>query len=434
MPLNIRFSAKVIDAARLRRLSREGFWVLFGQILTVSGSLFGVRILTEFLNPTAYGELALGMTIATVANQVLLGPFNQGVSRFYAPAVERGDLRGYFQAVGRLMLLAGGVLVLVGFFGIFGLAMAGRAEWLAITAGAFSFAVFSGFNTVLRGIQNAARQRNVVAILQGIEVWGRWLFAAGFLLCWGTRSAMAMYGYAVAAALIFFSQLAFMQNIGSERFSVRLKSNEWLKNIWTYSWPFSVWGIFTAVHLASDRWALEIFSTTKDVGFYLVLFQIGYLPITLLTGIFTQFLAPIFYQRVGDGRDEQRRSSVHHLSWRLTWLALTLTGGVYLFTRAFHDQIFKIFVGKEYLSISNLLPFMVLSGGIFAAAQIVSLNLMSQMKTRNMMMPKIITALIGVSLNLLGAHLIGLKGVVMASILFSGIHFLWMATLSRKLS
>ena len=49
---------------RLYRLSREGPWVVMGQTATVIGALAGVRLLSELLEPAAYGELALGMTAA----------------------------------------------------------------------------------------------------------------------------------------------------------------------------------------------------------------------------------------------------------------------------------------------------------------------------------------------------------------------------------
>lgn len=36
---------------------------------------------------------------------------------------------------------------------------------------------------------------------------------------------------------------------------------------------------------------------------------------TLLSGIFIQYLAPIFYQRVGDGTDSKRVSAVDEIKW-----------------------------------------------------------------------------------------------------------------------
>ena len=62
------------SAWHLRQLGGEIFWVGTGQVAVVVGSLVGIRLLTESLSPTAYGELALAMTIMTMANYLAMGP------------------------------------------------------------------------------------------------------------------------------------------------------------------------------------------------------------------------------------------------------------------------------------------------------------------------------------------------------------------------
>lgn len=42
------------------------------------GTLVGIRILTELMSPAEYGQLALGLTAATLASQVLWGPLSGG--------------------------------------------------------------------------------------------------------------------------------------------------------------------------------------------------------------------------------------------------------------------------------------------------------------------------------------------------------------------
>ncbi len=417
---------------RFRRLSKEGFWVVLGQAMAVLGALVGVRLLTELLDPAAYGELALGMTVATLVNQTVLGPLSNGVTRFYAPAQEQGDLGGYLKATRRLVSSATGIIILMILLTVVGLLIAGRTEWIAIAIAALVFAIFSGYNAILSGIQNAARQRSIVALHQGMESWARFLVAAGLMVLLGATSTVAMVGYAVAVILVLGSQTIFFRKIVPKNINTANKERIWQEQIWKYSLPFASWGIFSWAQQASDRWALGLFATTQDVGLYAVLFQLGYYPMAMTSGMATQFLAPIFYQRAGDVSDSQRNANVNKLSWQLTRLSLAVTGVVFLGALLFHTQIFRILVAKEYASVSHLLPWMLLAGGIFAAGQTITLNLMSQMKTQTMMTAKIVTALLGVTLNFAGAYWYGITGIVIAGILFSAAHFFWMAVLAKN--
>ena len=419
-------------SARFRRLFKESFWIVLGQAAAVVGSLIGVRLLTELLDPAAYGELALGMAVATLVNQTVLGPLYHGVTRFYAPAQEQGDLGGYLNAVRRLVLSATGIIALMILLTVAGLLVAGRTEWIAIAIAAIIFASLSGYNALLSGIQNAARQRAVVALHQGMESWARFLVAAGLLLWLGATSTVAIIGYAVAVMLVLGSQYVFFRKIVPKNVTGPHIEGRWREQMLKYSWPFSSWGIFYWAQSASDRWALEFFATTREVGLYAVLFQLGCQPVSMATGMAVQLLSPILYQRAGDASDSRRSANVNNLSWRLTWFSLSVTGAAFLVVLLFHTQIFWFFVAKEYASISYLLPWMVLAGGLFAAGQAMSLNLMSQMKAHTMVVAKIATAILGIIFNLVGAYLLGIAGIVFAGVLFSVLYFVWIVILANR--
>ena len=422
----------LFQSERLWRLCREGLWVTLGQIAAIAGGLFGVRLLTELLEPAAYGELALGMTVATLVNQVVLGPLGNGATRFYAPACEVGDLPGYLTALRRMVLSATAWIILAGLLLVVGLAIAKHTEWLGLTASALVFALLIGHNSILNGIQNAARQRSIVAIHRGMESWARFLAAAGLMVLLGATSTVAMVGFCMGVILVLGSQCLFFRKVIPKNVIETDIGRNWSEQIWKYSWPFASWGLFTWAQQASDRWALGLLTTTQDVGLYAVVFQLGYYPISMAAGMAMQFFAPILYQRAGDASDSRRNVNVNKLSWRLTGLAMGGTCAVFLVAVLFHTQIFHMFVAKEYASVSHLLPWMLLGGGVFATGQTISLNLMSQMKTQTMTMAKIITAVLGVIFNFAGAYLFGVVGIVFASVMFSVLFTVWIAMLSIK--
>jgi len=423
---------RFLKSKRFRRLSKEGFWIILGQAMAVVGALIGVRLVTALLEPAAYGELALGMTVATFVNQTLLGPLSNGVTRFYAPAVEKGNLGGYLSAVRRLVLSATGIIILIILFIVIGLVIAGRTEWIAIASAALFFAILSGYNSILNGFQNASRHRSIVALHQGMESWARFFVAVGFMLWLGATSAVAMVGYAMANILVLGSQYIFLRKIVPGHIAEAESGRSWSKQIWKFAWPYASWGIFSWAQQVSDRWALELFAKIQDVGLYAVLFQLGYYPMSMANGMAMQLLAPIMFQRAGDASDRRRNADVSKLCWRLTWVALGVTGAALCMGLLFHTQIFGLFVDKKYSSISHLLPWMLLSGGLFAAGQTFELNLVSQMKTPTIVVAKIITALLGVLLNFVCAYLFGITGIVFASVLFSVLYSIWMMMLSQR--
>lgn len=421
----------VIAAPRLRRLIKEGSWILLGQIATVAGALVLVRVLTEYLEPAQYGQLTLGLTAAALVNQVVMGGVSNGISRFYAIASEANDLPNYLAAARRLMAYAAVATVAIALLLVAGLLAFGFSQWMGLAAAALLLSVLNGFNAALNGIQNAARQRAVVAFHGGLDAWLKIVLAVGVMFWLGNTSTAVVLGYVLSSLLIVGSQFYYLRRLIPPLGEKRHVTADWVRQIWAYSWPFSVFGVFTWAQQASDRWALQTFSTTADVGLYAVVFQLGYVPIGLATGMAVSFLAPVFYQRSGNATDSTRNTAVHRMAWQITLASLLVTALAFGLTTWLHEWLFGLLVASKYHSVSYLLPWMVLSGGLFAAGQMLALKLMSDMKSSAMTTAKIVTAILGVILNLYGAIYFGVNGVVAALGAFSVIYLIWMVRLAR---
>lgn len=425
-----------VTSERFQRLGREFFCIGTGQAATMMGSLIGVRMLTGVLPPEAYGELSLGMTAAVLVNQVIFGPVSQASLRFFAPAREADEFRHFTSALSGLLLWSFAVMAALAVFVCFVLLLTGHAGriWLALAA--FGYALFWGYSTVLGGIQNAARQRAVVAWHNALSTWARFMVAAGMVVWLGVNSAIAMAGYVWASLIVLLSQLwffkqRFLDDRGSGEGSVEC-SRLWRSSMVGYAWPFACWGVLTWAQMASSRWALQIFTSTQDVGLYTALYQLGYAPITILTGLMVQLLAPIFFQRAGDASDPSRMRDVYSLNWRLTLWALILASVMSLAAAALHGTVFHLLVDRAYYSVSGLLPLMVLSSGLFAAAQFALISLLSKTESLTLLAPKVVTAALGVLLNFAGAIWLGVPGVVGANLVFSIAYLAWILALVRR--
>ena len=420
--------------SRFKRLVKEGSWVVMGQIAVVAGALALVRVLTEYLDPAQYGQLALGLTVAGLVNQVVMGGISAGIGRYYAIAAEKQDLGGYLHATRYLLAYATAAVVAIGLILMASLYWLGYSQWISLAVAALLFAVLSGYNYTLNCIQNAARQRAIVAFHGGLNAWLKILLAVGFVLWLGTSSTAVVIGYACSSFLITISQLIFIRRTIPQQQKPIKNSNQWVPQMWAYSFPFTTWGAFTWMQQVSDRWALQVFASTSDVGQYAVLFQLGFTPIAMITGMVMSFLGPILYQRSGDATDHARNNNVHRISWRIAFSSIFFTLFAFAITFALHEWLFGMLVASEYRRGSNLLPWVVLAGGIFASGQVLALKLMSEMKPSAMTAAKIVTALLGILLNLIGAAVAGIKGVIVALVVVSVVYFIWIAMLGKLAS
>jgi O-antigen/teichoic acid export membrane protein len=420
--------------AQIHRLSIEGGWIVAGQIASVIGALLLVRVLTEYLSPVQYGQLALGLTIAGLVNQVVMGGITAGIGRYYSIAVEKQDLGGYLHATRLLLAYGTAVVLVICLILMAGLYWYGYSQWIGLAAAALVLSVFSGYNGTLSSIQNAARQRVIVAFHGGLDAWLKILLAVGAMLWLGTSGTAVVIGYACSSLLVTLSQLIFLRRTIPRHLTPVQNRQTWITQIWVFSFPFTTVGAFTWMQQISDRWALQAFGTAGDVGQYAVLFQLGYTPIALIGGMAMSFISPILYQRSGDATNHSRNSDVHRISWQITNFSLVITLVGFVVTFYLHEWLFSLLVTAEYRRNSYLLPWVVLAGGVFNAGQMLCLKLLSELKSSTTIAVKIVTALICTLLNVLGAAIVGIEGIVGAMVFYSCFYFVWMAALTRRIS
>ena len=418
--------------ARFQRVAKESGWIFIGQVASILGSLVLVRVLTEYLGPAEYGELALGLTAVALVNQVVMGGIIAGVGRFYSIAKENDCLESYMQASRRLLAYAALVVVVLAIILVGTLAAIGYDQWIGLSLAVLIFSIVSSYNSALNGVQNAARQRAIVALHNGMNSWLKIGLAVLMILWMGAASTTVVLGYVVSALVVSISQLIFLRRtIGRHLETLCYESQEnWTQRIWKFSWPFSIWGVFTWSQQISDRWALELFTSTTEVGQYAVLFQLGYTPTILLTGMLVTLVGPILFQKTGAANDPERNAKVGSLVWRISFACLALSLIVFLSACLLHDWIFQLLVAEPFRGVSHFLPWVLLAGGLFATGQMLSLKLHALLATKALLTMKISTAIIGIGANVIGSYGYGMSGVVAALVIFSATYMIWTAYLS----
>lgn len=399
------------------------------------GAIVLVKFLTQHLDPVKYGELTLGLTIGGLVNQIITGGVSASIVRFFSIAFEKQDINNYFR--GSVCLMRRALITIIATSGIliFFLFCVGRSEWIPLVIAILILSIFNGLLSTLSGLQNAARQRRIVSFHSCIDAWLKILFAGAMIASFGNNGASVVIGYILSALIVSGSQLLFnlrlLKIIYKTKVDISMPTNDWFRDMQKFSLPISSWGIFTWMQQSSDRWALQIFSSTDDVGIYSVLFQLGYVPISLAAGLVMNLVAPILYQRVGNATDHSRVQNVYDVTNKLAILVILLTSICAAVVSIFHEYLFNVLTNEEYHVYSSLAPMLVLASGFQACHHVFGMRISAMLEVRRIVIPQILSAVFFVGLNFLGAYFWGFKGVVYGFTVSSFFYFAWMFVLSE---
>jgi O-antigen/teichoic acid export membrane protein len=405
----------------IKLLSKELSWVLIGQILAMCGSLILLRLLTESLEPAEYGRFALALTLVGLINCLVMGGIVNGIGRFYPIADDKNDVHSYLYASFKLMSYTGSVALIAGLVAILVLLWLDYAQWLSFLIVVIALAITGGYNSFFNSIYNAARKRNLFAAHIALDPFIKVLLVIGLMQWFDISAILVIICYVVSSLLILISQFFFLHRKYNVKtiFSIVSPKQDWVKMIFIFSWPIMIWGVFGWAQNSAARWALQVYGSIDDVGYYSVLSQIGYVPIQTLMGVFMTFLNPIIYGMAGDAQNISRREKVNSLTNRISLLGIIITAILTLFSFFFHYQIMNIFVAKEYLIISGYLPIMIASGGIFGIALVIAAKHLSFLSAKQIMPASIGSAIIGVIAAFTGVYFYSFVGVVYAGLVHS---------------
>jgi O-antigen/teichoic acid export membrane protein len=412
---------------RIASLSNEGAWILAGQIASVSFTLGLVKFLTTRLSPSEYGSLALALTMATLGTQIFTGGLINGAARFFPIAEERNDLRRFVATVFRMYTLACVAICGTTIITSIALYLLSIPFTLPLSLSTSVLSILSSANGILCGMQTAARQRAIVSLHSGIEGALKISCSALIISVFESSATAAIAGLSVASLLITLSQLYFFQkrhlSNALSRPQLHTETN-WEKSIWHFSWPFSLWGIFTWIQQSSDKWALSVFAGEGTVGNFAVVYQLGYAPMAAATNLAMALFSPIIFSQAGDGSSHARIQAAKRGVVLISGICVILTCICTVLAFAFNRYLFQYLTTLAYQEYAAMLPIAVAAGGIFAAGQFLSLRLLASFETSKLLAIKIATAVFGTLLNLLAASLFGAPGVLVSLLMFSIVYTL----------
>lgn len=404
----------------------EFLWVALGNTINILGVLLIIKLFTKRLSPTEYGIYYLSLSVSIFVNQIFFGPLSNAVSRYFIISVSENESRDLlfntYLIIKKIVL----ILSILFIISILILVNSGEYKHIFLLTSTYLFSIFTGISSIISSLQNINRQRKIAAFFQVLDAIIKILVTYFFINLFSKSANVVSIATTTGSFILLISQLLYIYRTENDLildFNINY-IKKWHVKLVNFSLPFSFWGIFTWAQISSDRWFLGKFSDTNSIAKYAVLFQIGYYPLTILMGYIVQTITPILFHRAGNGHDLNKINNSTALNLKIATLSIIISIIGFLFIFIFHDYISIIFTSSQYYEVSKYLPFMILSGGLFATSQILSLDFLSQMKINELMIIKITTALLGILISYILIKKLGFIGAIYSNISFSLIYLL----------
>ena len=365
---------------RILQARQEMAWILTGQLLGLAGGFVSIKVLTNIMGPEGYGQLALGLTIAGILNMYVYGPVANIAARFFAAYREKKELAVYFSVLKKFHKVSGvTITVLAVVAGAVAHIWVGR-EWAIIIMVSLLFGIVSGVNASYLFLLNAIRERKVVALHQGADVWLRVGLSVAFLYLFRNTGYVALLGYLMGTFLVTVSQSLFaLKNEEIRRNWHKASASgrpemDTSREFLGYATPFVLFAGFGAISMFADRWIIQGLFGEGDVGIYYAIYSIANAPITLLFTIANQLMVPIIFERAGTMTTMAQAESSASLLRITVILATLVVLLISLIAYLFSEPLVRIFTSKVFAAHHSILWVSVLGLSLFNIGQLLSIK------------------------------------------------------------
>jgi O-antigen/teichoic acid export membrane protein len=332
-----------------RALRGEFIWVAVGQVGLLAGGLLTIKVLTNLLGPTAFGEFALSLSVVGALVSLLYGPMGQAVTRFW-PLAESEHVEGaYFGWIRRNLRLSIGLCFLLLAAGLGAvLAMLDRG-WLLLAVSTTVLAIAAGGNAVFAALLNGMRMRKPMALIQTGDPLFRVASASIAVLLIGQSGWAAAMGSALGASLVLGVSMLYLRRHVRLRAPERARgARELGPQMTAYMIPFVLLSLFGLVGLYGDRWVIQARLGLADVGVYAAMFQVANGPVVALLALLNQFSYPLVFGTARERVGGEAFSAGRLAYSRFLALSAVTIGAVALAAYLFGELLLELLTSRDY--------------------------------------------------------------------------------------
>ena len=274
---------------------RDLIFVSGGRIIAAVMALITMRVVTSFLSPEQYGELALLIAIQVFCGLLLINPVGQHINLHTHAWWDDGTLLPRLKSYRAYVLtvsLVGGVLVLaIG-------QQYSVAQFLYTAMAMFAMVIAATWNATLIPMLNMLGFR-VASVLWSTTTIVVSLLCSILLVMWLASATAWFIGQMIGLSVGALGAKYILQKYSKH--SNHSKTNLSLFNkhtVMAYCLPLAVATGFMWLQLSGYRFVVEHYWGLVQLGFLAVGLQLAGQIFALAESLAMQFLYPLFYRRV----------------------------------------------------------------------------------------------------------------------------------------
>ncbi|MCC6739393.1 MAG: hypothetical protein IT452_10130 [Planctomycetia bacterium] len=360
-----------------RRILGEGAWVVLGQVAVVAGGLLGTRLLTQFVPPSAFGDVALLLGAAVLVRNMAVMPLAHAGTRFYPELAVAGGTGMLRRALSRGLRWAWAAAALALAAGACWSLARGGSPWAVPLVSALF--VIDAIRTLEITYLSAARRQAAVSAWNSSEAWLRPAVAVAAATIAGASAVPVLAGYAAASGALLAVFVLTGTRAGTDGGVARGWTEDRLRSeIRAYAAPMVPLAVVLWATSVGDRFVIGWLRTPTEVGIYAAAYGLVVSPFMMAQGVVTQTLRPVYLESLA-ASSAARGARIY-----AAWFGLTAAvcaagfGAVCLLSHV----LAAAFLAPQYRTSAALMPWLAGGAAIQATAQVVALHLLAHKRSR----------------------------------------------------
>lgn len=389
---------RIIDKNwNLKFINRDKLFLLSSQIISaLIGILFGKLIAIYFL-PREFGEYNILLATYTFFFSLFISPLLQYLKTITNTKLLKDNFRIYLKLTSLLSLASVCFLTIALWFNdklnteIFFLTI------LVFPANFLYNLLLDYFNVKgdLRQFSKLGMFFNILTLLfLIIAIFFFKIYIDSVILLWFVQ----ILSYIVVVVFFIKKYQIFKLSKSSIAFKV------YLKKYLVYSWPLMILAFWNWINSYFDRYLIEYFLSLKEVGLYNANVSLGSKVFLMLNPFFLAILTPIVFNQ--EATFFEKKQKIKKYAKTYFFIGLILLFSLYLG----YDFLGSILLSKNYSEGFHIIFWSALGYFLITFAYLFEVIFYFQKRTKVILMANLVSAIIGVILNIILIPKLGLNG------------------------